>query len=197
MAEACDDDASAIHLASREFLDVPWPYRRQPQAVIPTQRCSHGLSFGPMHDRKDQGQVGSLGSCRRPRERLRKGARHFGQRRPCQSGLRVLRREGPALGDNLSFLILGGGHRCRFTPEQVTAVSNYFAELPRGEQGQPGRWLRRRPEGASDTAGVVRLVLSRKGFDSDAGGVPNSIFEDGTMVSLPIVSVGSLHRGPM
>jgi len=32
----------------------------------------------------------------------------------------------------------------------------------------------------------MRLILSRKGFDSSAGGVPSPIFEDGTLVSLPI-----------
>lgn len=32
----------------------------------------------------------------------------------------------------------------------------------------------------------MKLVLSRKGFDSSAGGVPSPIFPDGRMVSLPI-----------
>jgi hypothetical protein len=32
----------------------------------------------------------------------------------------------------------------------------------------------------------VKLILSRKGFDSSAGGVPSPIFPDGGMVSLPI-----------
>jgi len=32
----------------------------------------------------------------------------------------------------------------------------------------------------------VKLILSRKGFDSSAGGVPSPIFPDGRMVSLPI-----------
>jgi hypothetical protein len=32
----------------------------------------------------------------------------------------------------------------------------------------------------------MRLILSRKGFDSSAGGVPSPIFPDGRMVSLPI-----------
>jgi hypothetical protein len=32
----------------------------------------------------------------------------------------------------------------------------------------------------------VRLILSRKGFDSSAGGVPSPIFEDGSMLSLSI-----------
>jgi len=34
----------------------------------------------------------------------------------------------------------------------------------------------------------VKLILSRKGFDSSAGGVPSPIFPDGSMVSLPIPS---------
>ena len=37
----------------------------------------------------------------------------------------------------------------------------------------------------------MRLILSRKGFDSAAGGVPSPIFEDGTMLSLPIPERGS------
>ncbi|PLW79446.1 hypothetical protein C0585_07710 [Candidatus Woesearchaeota archaeon] len=32
----------------------------------------------------------------------------------------------------------------------------------------------------------MKLILSRKGFDSSAGGVPSPIFEDNTMLSLPI-----------
>lgn len=34
--------------------------------------------------------------------------------------------------------------------------------------------------------GKMKLILSRKGFDSSAGGVPSPIFPDGRMVSLPI-----------
>lgn len=34
----------------------------------------------------------------------------------------------------------------------------------------------------------MRLILSRKGFDSRAGGVPSPIFQDYTMVSIPIPS---------
>jgi len=40
----------------------------------------------------------------------------------------------------------------------------------------------------------VRLILSRKGFDSAAGGCPSPIFPDGSMLSLPIPSKGSPHR---
>ncbi len=32
----------------------------------------------------------------------------------------------------------------------------------------------------------MRLILSRKGFDSSSGGCPSPIFPDGTMISLPI-----------
>jgi Nucleotide modification associated domain 3 len=35
---------------------------------------------------------------------------------------------------------------------------------------------------------AMRLILSRKGFDSDRGGAPSPIFTSGTMVSLPIPS---------
>src|ERR1035441_4619606 len=31
----------------------------------------------------------------------------------------------------------------------------------------------------------MKLILSRKGFDSSAGGKPSPIFPDGTMISLP------------
>ena len=37
----------------------------------------------------------------------------------------------------------------------------------------------------------MRLILSRKGFDGDAGGMPSPIFDDGTMLSLPIPERGS------
>ena len=33
---------------------------------------------------------------------------------------------------------------------------------------------------------MQRLILSRKGFDSSAGGVPSPIFPDGRIISLPI-----------
>ena len=34
----------------------------------------------------------------------------------------------------------------------------------------------------------MKVILSRKGFDSANGGIPSSIFEDGTMLSFPIPS---------
>jgi hypothetical protein len=37
-----------------------------------------------------------------------------------------------------------------------------------------------------ETGGRMKLILSRKGFDSAAGGVPSPIFPDGRMLSLPI-----------
>jgi hypothetical protein len=40
----------------------------------------------------------------------------------------------------------------------------------------------------------VKIVLSRKGFDSSAGGVPSPIFPDGSMVSLPIPDTRSPLR---
>ena len=40
----------------------------------------------------------------------------------------------------------------------------------------------------------MKLVLSRKGFDSSSGGVPSPIFADGTMLSLPIPDDGSSLR---
>jgi len=39
----------------------------------------------------------------------------------------------------------------------------------------------------------VKIILSRKGFDSSAGGVPSPIFPDGAMYSLPIPETG--HGG--
>jgi len=32
----------------------------------------------------------------------------------------------------------------------------------------------------------MKIILSRKGFDSTYGGFPSPIFEDGRMISLPI-----------
>ena len=37
-----------------------------------------------------------------------------------------------------------------------------------------------------ESGGRMKLILSRKGFDSSAGGVPSPIFPNGRMVSLPI-----------
>ena len=34
----------------------------------------------------------------------------------------------------------------------------------------------------------MKIILSRKGFDSANGGIVSPIFEDGTMVSFPIPS---------
>ena len=34
----------------------------------------------------------------------------------------------------------------------------------------------------------MKVILSRKGFDSSNGGIVSPIFEDGTMVSFPIPS---------
>lgn len=39
-----------------------------------------------------------------------------------------------------------------------------------------------------------RIVLSRKGFDSSAGGIPSPIFEDGTILSLPIPDASGTVR---
>ena len=36
----------------------------------------------------------------------------------------------------------------------------------------------------------MKVILSRKGFDSENGGIASPIFEDGTMISLPIPSSG-------
>jgi hypothetical protein len=40
----------------------------------------------------------------------------------------------------------------------------------------------------------MRLILSRKGFDSTSGGAPSPIFADGSMLSLPIPDRGSPVR---
>ncbi len=37
----------------------------------------------------------------------------------------------------------------------------------------------------------MRIILSRKGFDSGSGGVPNPILPDGRLVPLPIPDQGS------
>jgi hypothetical protein len=46
----------------------------------------------------------------------------------------------------------------------------------------------------AESSVVVKLILSRKGFDSSAGGFPSPIFPDGTMISLPIPDEGSRIR---
>jgi hypothetical protein len=41
----------------------------------------------------------------------------------------------------------------------------------------------------------MKIILSRKGFDSTSGGVPSPIFEDGTMLSLPIPRKSDISYG--
>lgn len=43
----------------------------------------------------------------------------------------------------------------------------------------------------------MRLILSRKGFDSSAGGMPSPILPDGTLLSLPIPSHHAEGTGPL
>ncbi len=47
---------------------------------------------------------------------------------------------GPPLPPDLSFLKVGRGHRCRFTPEQIARVTTWFAKLPSGVRGRPAKW---------------------------------------------------------
>jgi hypothetical protein len=42
--------------------------------------------------------------------------------------------------------------------------------------------------------GPVKLILSRKGFDSANGGVPSPIFPNGSMYSIPIRQLGATKR---
>jgi hypothetical protein len=46
----------------------------------------------------------------------------------------------------------------------------------------------------SDQALLMRIILSRKGFDSSSGGCPSPIFPDGSMLALPIPAKGSSVR---
>jgi hypothetical protein len=43
----------------------------------------------------------------------------------------------------------------------------------------------------------MKIILSRKGFDSTSGGVPSPIFEDGTMISLPIPRKSDVSYGDL
>jgi Nucleotide modification associated domain 3 len=43
----------------------------------------------------------------------------------------------------------------------------------------------------------MKIILSRKGFDSTSGGVPSPIFEDGTMISLPIPRKSDVSYGEL
>lgn len=42
----------------------------------------------------------------------------------------------------------------------------------------------------------MRIVLSRKGFDSAAGGGPSPVLKDGTMLSLPIPEIPGMENAP-
>lgn len=48
--------------------------------------------------------------------------------------------DGPELPEALSFLSVGRGHRCKFTPAEVQAVVEWFAAQPRGVRGRPAMW---------------------------------------------------------
>ncbi|WP_297103018.1 Nmad2 family putative nucleotide modification protein [Tessaracoccus sp.] len=49
-------------------------------------------------------------------------------------------KSGPLLPDELEFLAVRRGHRCRFSDEQVAAVARWFAGLPSGVLGPPAHW---------------------------------------------------------
>jgi hypothetical protein len=40
----------------------------------------------------------------------------------------------------------------------------------------------------------MKVIFSRKGFDSGYGGMPSPVLPDGTMLSMPIPSKGDLVR---
>lgn len=42
--------------------------------------------------------------------------------------------------DELTFLITGRGHRCRFTPDQIAMARSWFESLPEGVYGRPMLW---------------------------------------------------------
>ena len=39
----------------------------------------------------------------------------------------------------------------------------------------------------------MKIILSRKGFDSANGGIVSPIFEDGTMVSFPVFALNKVE----
>ena len=62
----------------------------------------------------------------------------------------------------------------------------------RDNESDAREYLRFRPSDGS----AVKIVLSRKGFDSSAGGVPSPILPDGRLVSLPIPDgLSTIHYG--
>ena len=69
---------------------------------------------------------------------------------------------------------------------RITCVSGY-SPLP-GWLGYTAR------SSNSDSDRVMRLILSRKGFDSSAGGCPSPIFPDGSLYALPIPDEKSAIR---
>ena len=48
--------------------------------------------------------------------------------------------DGPELPPELGFLVVGRGHRCHFSTEQVEMASRWLASQARGIQGRPARW---------------------------------------------------------
>ena len=43
----------------------------------------------------------------------------------------------------------------------------------------------------------MKVILSRKGFDSSNGGVPSPIMPDGTLLSMPIPTEDNAHYGEL
>ncbi len=75
-------------------------------------------------------------------------------------------------------------HRVNFTKREKSALLRFLETLPQGIHGQPRLANGRHVLAAAGEA--MRLILSRKGFDSSTGGCPSPIFPDGSMIALPI-----------
>ena len=78
-------------------------------------------------------------------------------------------------------------------PKASASSSSGSRTLPPGLHGRPRRWVERDRQRQKEQR-RMRLILSRKGFDSANGGCPSPIFPDGSMLSLPIPSRSAPHR---
>ena len=93
---------------------------------------------------------------------------------------------GPELPIDLNDLIVGRAHKNRFSKEKISKFLDFISRYPKGISASPTNWPISDKSWQQEEKTKLKLILSRKGFDSSSGGVPSPILPDGRMVSLPI-----------
>ncbi|HBC75910.1 MAG TPA: hypothetical protein DC017_13880 [Candidatus Wallbacteria bacterium] len=96
------------------------------------------------------------------------------------------------LPDDLKFLITGRGHKSKFTAKQISDFISHIQKQPRGISGKPTIWPRNDNSWREKKTDKIKIILSRKGFDSKAGGYPSPILKNGKLLSLTIPARDSI-----